>query len=72
MAYSPGVSSLKGEQFRAGDVEYLPSVVPHSGILRTICFRQMWPNFFLVGDHLGEPVLRTLVRWNGGRSKKEN
>lgn len=58
VADSPGVSSLEREQLGTRDVEDLPSVVPHSSVLGTIRFGQMWPDFILTLDHFGQPVLR--------------
>lgn len=68
VAHSPGVSPLESKQFCTGDVEDLPPVVPHSGLLLAIRLSQMWPNCFLVSNHFGEPVLRRLVMGEAGES----
>ena len=58
VADSPGVSSLEREQLSTCNIEDLPPVVPHSSVLRSIRFRQMWPNLIFALDHFGEPVLQ--------------
>lgn len=49
---APGITSLVRKQFRTCQIKYLPSIVPHGGILLSIRFCKMWPYLGLASHHL--------------------
>lgn len=55
--YTPDVPALIGKQLRTRHVEYLPSIIPHAGVLLPIRLDQVRPYFLLVCEHLAQPVL---------------
>lgn len=61
MRHAPSVPALVGEQLGTCQVEDLPSVEPHAGVLLPIRLDQVRPDLFLVCEHLAQPVLDARV-----------
>lgn len=59
--HAPSIPALVGEQLGTCQVENLPSVEPHAGVLLPICLDQVRPDLFLMCKHLAQPVLDARV-----------
>ena len=53
VAHTPGISSLKIEQLGASNVKDLPTVIPSSSLIFTVCLGQVRPDLVLILLHLG-------------------
>ena len=60
VTYTPSITSIPPEQFRASQIEDLPPIPPRQRALLTIRLDQPLPNTLLILQHSNKPILTRL------------